>query len=423
MRFPTNCAPHLFGCHPGDGTPGGILTGVAPTLILKYAEAVDCYLSWRWTDQLCDVHTAHISAAATSAVRSVLAEALPEPINGEDQLAALTRALSVGAFATAAATEELLCQLSDLLLPAPLVQALMGCPSRPRLRIQPSGSLASVPWPILRVRPDRRILAEIADIRIGVPSAIAATAAQVNPEPAQALVAVIDPQVPGYRADSVFGSVLGRPRTDDVLSELLAHPALRPTAASYVDVARRKDLDRNWLRAACKDAARLLYVGHVSAAGEESALHLCCRSDDGSHQPLRVADLLGGQGDPWRIPPRVAMIGCGSGTDLRYPEPMGMSLAMVLCGAYLVTATLWTLPTELALADAGDRGQRQPLRELILAVDRAHRQADPVAALTAWQTQRAQRWQHHGHPADSPLLWASLITIERSHASPSVTTL
>ena len=116
---------------------------------------------------------------------------------------------------------------------------------------------------------------------------------------------------------------------------------------------------------------------------------------------LRAADIIA---DPdLRFPARVALLGCGSGTDLRYPEPMGLSIAAVLKGARLVTSSMWTLPTDAAI-------EGEPLRRLTLAVDDAHEAADPVAALTAWQAERGDAWFAEGAPADSPLLWAATMT-------------
>ncbi len=171
---------------------------------------------------------------------------------------------------------------------------------------------------------------------------------------------------------------------------------------------RRTDLDRDWLSGALrKGARRLLYVGHVSGApveggqSEDGTLHLCC--GDGTagladpvrtHRPLSAKDLLLGtlplraDGEPggriWPAPPRVALIGCESGGDLRFAESFGLATAMIHNGAELVTATRWALPTSFAFHQLADLPESvRPLTGAIIAVDTAHEHSDPVGRLAA----------------------------------------
>ena len=65
---------------------------------------------------------------------------------------------------------------------------------------------------------------------------------------------------------------------------------------------------------------------------------------------------------------------------------------MILGGAQLVTATLWSLPTTAAYrrftaADA------DPMSEVIVAVDRAHEDADAGCAVIRWQREQMRRWR------------------------------
>ncbi len=64
---------------------------------------------------------------------------------------------------------------------------------------------------------------------------------------------------------------------------------------------------------------------------------------------------------------------CASGGDYQFDEATGLVAAMILGGAQLVTATLWSLPTAAGyrqFAPAAD--DSDPMAEAIIAVDRAH---------------------------------------------------
>jgi hypothetical protein len=104
---------------------------------------------------------------------------------------------------------------------------------------------------------------------------------------------------------------------------------------------RRTDAGRGWLAGLLDQApSRLLYVGHATAAdgdvghADRAALHL---ADD---RPLTASDLMSAK---LPFPPRVALLACASGGDYQFDEATGLVAAMILCGAQLVTATLWSL--------------------------------------------------------------------------------
>lgn len=257
---------------------------------------------------------------------------------------------------------------------------------------------------------------------------------------ADTVVLVLDPRVPGFRADSALGSVLGPPGSDPELLSLvrsrLDAGAVAPSVATPAEAFRRTDLDRDWLSAVLRRGARrLMYVGHVSGApveggqSEDGTLHLCC--DHGTvglaepvrtHRPLSAKDLLLGtlplraDGEPgarsWPAPPRVALIGCESGGDLRFAESFGLATAMIHNGAELVTATRWVLPTSFAFHRlAGLPESVRPLSEAIIAVDTAHEDRDPVERLGRWQREQLDQWRAGGRIEHSPLLWAAMTCI------------
>lgn len=374
---------------------------VTPTLALSYAEAESCWTTWQWQDRP-GPEAARLHPNVLTAVPEALGSALPDAGEGESVTDALARSRS-GPFGDPDATAQFVDSLADGLIPGPVVLELLSREQRdgrrPRLQIWPSPSLAQVPWPMLRVRLNadgsrRAQLSSIADVCLGVPRDAVADA--LDPAEGEGVVAILDPRVPGHATASSLGSVLGQTGPDDLLAGLIEQHG-----------SRRRDQDRQWLRDQLPGTDRFLFLGHVSAAGVDlatgaaSSMHLCCVDDDGRHAPLSAADIL--SDDRLRFPRRVALLGCGSGTDLRYPEPMGLALACVLKGARLVTSTIWTLPTDASI-------EGQPLRRLVRAVDEAHGQADPVAAMNAWQTERGYAWLTSGEPADSPLLWASAAT-------------
>ncbi|MFE7401578.1 hypothetical protein ACFU9V_34400, partial [Streptomyces sp. NPDC057557] len=257
---------------------------------------------------------------------------------------------------------------------------------------------------------------------------------------ADTVVLVLDPRVPGFRADSSLGSVLGPPGSDPELLSFvrsrLDTGAVVPSVATPAEAFRRSDLDRDWLSGVLrKGARRLMYVGHVSGApveggqSEDGTLHLCCGpGTDGlaepirTHRPLSAKDLLLGtlplraDGEPgariWPAPPRVALIGCESGGDLRFAESFGLATAMIHNGAELVTATRWVLPTSFAFHRlAGLAESVRPLSEAIIAVDAAHEHRDPVHRLGRWQREQLDHWRAGGRIEHSPLLWAAMTCI------------
>jgi hypothetical protein len=111
------------------------------------------------------------------------------------------------------------------------------------------------------------------------------------------------------------------------------------------------------------------------------------------------------------MPPRVALLACGSGGDYQFDEATGLVAAMILGGAQLVTATLWSLPTTAAYRQfAAPTGEpADPMTEVVIAVDRAHGAADAGCGVNQWQRAQMRRWRD-GDVTASPLYWGALVT-------------
>jgi hypothetical protein len=111
-------------------------------------------------------------------------------------------------------------------------------------------------------------------------------------------------------------------------------------------------------------------------------------------------------------PPRVALLACASGGDYRFDEATGLVAAMILCGAQLVTATLWSLPTSAGYRQFVPNSLEasvDPMADAIIAVDRAHEESDAGSAVNRWQREQMRRWRD-GDTTASPLYWAALVT-------------
>ncbi len=436
------------------------------TLVLRFADlGVATYGSLRIVGRPDQTVTWVVEEPILLAAIEELQGALPDPDGTETLSDALNRALTTGPFASPDRELTLAYILGVLLIPAPAWQLLTDCVSDPRplLYISPSARLARIPWGLLAVPlagPSREELVaaraeaittkgtraaripwqladigtlteghrlmELADVAMAVPPNIAhaprASVSWSERESAAALL-VLDPRVPGQRPDSALGSVLGRPSAQGRLSQhfdqVMAERAVLPDADSAVELFRRSDADRGWLASQLqRNPGRLLYVGHASAAdrahgyADRAAIHLACTSalpgaaePVGDHRPLLAADLMSAQ---LPMPPRVALLACGSGGDYQFDEATGLVAAMVLCGAQLVTATLWSLPTTAGYRRFAGRLE-DPMADVVVAVDEAHEQDDAIVALNRWQRSQMRRWRD-GDTSASPLYWAALVT-------------
>lgn len=416
------------------------------TLVLRFADlGVATYASLRVVGQPWRTVTWVIEEPILLAAVQEIVGATPDPHNGETRPQAIERAVTSGGFADPGRELALAYILGVLLISGPGWQLLADSQDG-TLFVAPSARLASVPWCLL-ARPtsgptpaellqaraeaittsgtsaatipwqladlaehtDGRRLIEFVDVLSAVPANVTnATRPQRNWDDSAPSLLILDPRVPGQRPDSELGSVLGRP---DPASALVRH-------FGAVEHFRRADADRTWLARRLEEApGRLMYVGHASAADGEvgvadrAALHLCCAatipgkaSPVGPHRPLTAADI---REMALPIPPRVALLACGSGADYRFDEATGLAAAMVLGGAQLVTATLWALPTTAGFRRFGP--DADPMAELVIAVDTAHVEADAGRAVNRWQRAQLSRWRA-GDLTASPLYWSALVS-------------
>ncbi|MGR3867784.1 hypothetical protein ACUXZZ_04255 [Streptomyces graminifolii] len=415
-----------------------------PVVQVRLADAGDLFMTWTWAGGARGFGTGQGPGAEVDQAVRELADALPGAGDGAE---GMRRAFDTGALTERGRERRLARALAEALWPEQLTAQLRQVAERagrPLVRIQPSPRVAQVPWELLAVDADTDVrLIDLADVVTTAPASLRPrTPAAPRPQGADAgpVVLVLDPRIPGFRADSALGSVLGPPGSDPQLSSLVrARLDAGPVVPSVTDPAeafRRTDLDRDWLSDVLRRGARrLLYVGHVSGApveggqSEDGTLHLCCGAGATglaeplrTHRPLSAKDLLLGSlplradGEPgariWPAPPRVALIGCESGGELRFAESFGLATAMLHNGAELVTATRWVLPTSFAFHRLAQLSPSvSPLTEAIVAVDTAHEHEDPVRSLGGWQREQLDRWRAEGRIEHAPLLWAAMTSI------------
>jgi hypothetical protein len=437
------------------------------TLVLRFADVgIATYASLRVVGQPSRTVTWVVAEPILLAALQDLADALPDPRESESPRDAIERALTHGSFATPATELNLAYILAALLIAPSGWQLLMECMAAPRavLFVAPSARLARVPWgllaiptsghsteDLLRAAADARTpsgpvparipwqpsdisshtegyrLMELVDVLMALPPNIVhspRTPACWNSQRDGPPVLVLDPRVPGQRPDSALGSVLGKPSADTSLArhfaQLMERRPVLPDVETAVELFRRTDADRRWLgKLLARAPSRLLFVGHATAAegdrghADSAALHLACRAAVpgdadaiGDHRPLTASDLMALQ---LPMPPRVALLACASGGDYRFDEATGLVAAIMLGGAQLVTATLWSLPTTAGYRKFASVAHGDPMADAIIAVDCAHEAAEAGCAVNRWQREQMRRWRD-GDVSASPLYWAALVS-------------
>ncbi|HET9889964.1 MAG TPA: CHAT domain-containing protein [Mycobacterium sp.] len=447
------------------------------TLVLRYADlGIATYASLQIVGQPSRTVTWVLEEPLLLAALQELTAALPEPHGAESRRDAVERALATGPFAKPDTELTVAYILGVLLIGAAGWQLLAECMTSPRavLFVSPSARLARVPWGLLAIPKSGPSKEELVRARQDAITASGRTAAQIPWQLAEineltdghrlielvdVLMAVppnivhspreatrwearrdgpplliLDPRVPGQRPDSALGSVLGRPSPHTPVArhflDVMERRPVLPHADTVVELFRRQDADRAWLAdLLAQSPCRLLYVGHASSADDQldhgtradrAALHLADTAAIpgdanviGDHRPLTASDLMSLQ---LPMPPRVALLACGSGGDYRFDEATGLVAAIILNGAQLVTATLWSLPTTAAyrkfagMSDAAGTEPVDPMADLVAAVDTAHDATDEAGcAVNRWQREKMRRWRD-GDVSASPLYWAALAT-------------
>jgi hypothetical protein len=387
------------------------------TLVLRFADlGIATYASLRVVGNPSRTVTWVLDNTELGSALEQLAQALPDPIGDETRRDALERAITKGAFASPATELAIARELGTHLIAPDAWKLLVDFVSSPRavLFVSPSARLARIPWGLIAMPSDDgyRVM-ELVDVLLATPPNIVHSQrkpAGWNSRRERSPLLVLDPRVPGQRPDSPLGSVLGRPSPDTRLARHFAALTQRrkalPDVAATVDLFRRTDFDRARLaRLLAQTPSRLLYVGHASAAdgdvghADRAALHLA------EERPLTAADVMS---SVLPMPPRVALIACASGGDYQFDEASGLVAAMILGGAELVTATLWSLPTAAGYRQFAS-GEADPMAEAIIAVDRAHEEDDAGCAVNRWQREHMRRWRD-GDLTASPLYWAALVS-------------
>lgn len=394
---------------------------VTETLVMRFADVgIATYASLRVVGEPQRSVTWVLEEPHLQAVEAALNPALPDPVGAESVAQAIERSVTTGAFASAESELELARLLGSHLIGVDGWNLLADSVSAPRpvLFVTPSPRLGRVPWGQLAMPgPDGFRLMEMADVLMAVPPNIVhaprrhSSWSERRDRPP---VLLLDPRIPGQRPDSALGSVLGRPSPQTPLSVhfdgLVRDGAVLPAVTDAVELFRRADTDRTWLAEVCaQDPARLLYVGHASAAdgdaghADRAALHLA------EDKPLTAGEMIAAR---LPIPPRVALLACASGGDYRFDEAVGLVAAMILSGAQLVTATLWSLPTTAGYRQfslAPSDSAVDPMADTVAGVDVAHREDEAGIAVNRWQRAQMRRWRA-GDTTANPLYWAALVT-------------
>lgn len=385
------------------------------TLVLRFADVgVATYAALRVVGDPSRTVTWVVEQPDLVAAEQRLAEALPDPVGTENRRDALDRAITRGAFASPATEFDLARALGARLIAQAGWQLLVEHVASPRatLFVSPSARLARTPWGLLASPGDDGTrLMELAEVMMAVPPNIVnspRTPVDWNDSGDKPVLLVLDPRVPGQRPDAALGSVLGRPSPDTVLArhfaDLAARCAVLPDVTGAVELFRRTDADRGWLAGQlARHPGRMVYVGHATAAdgdaghADRAALHLA------EERPLTAGELMTAR---LPFPPRVALLACASGGDYQFDEASGLVAAMILGGAQLVTATLWSLPTTAGYRQFAE-SDADPMSETIVAVDCAHEADEAGRAVNRWQRQRMRDWRG-GDLTASPLYWAAL---------------
>jgi hypothetical protein len=393
--------------------------------------------TWQWDDGSAPRYDV-IEAQNVVRARAALVNALPDPIRGVDEPGrnsevsklvgkldpsaarerrfdsyAVVRCLT-GAMADVDAEHALSKTLTEAFLPDRLAEELKQRCTLGKLglfRVLSPPSAYAVPWELLVIG-DARLI-DLADVvHVAPPLGRDGTDHRPRQWTNSPPLRVVDP------ADR--------------------HPVLAPFTADKIKHAQmygwgtseiRQRYTPQRLSADLTDAAcsRLLWVGHVSSTdGTPGSVALeMSRPSDQQDQPTRLSAAMlftdvgdtraADSGRAWPAPSRVALIACRSGSDMSHVEPFGLVVAFLQAGAELVTATKWTLPTDLAIAGVMALGGRRrftpgagPFNAAAHAVDRIQCDADPIRALGDWQRGRLKDWRSTGDLSDSPIIWAAL---------------
>lgn len=419
-------------------------------VLLRMTDTSSTYLYWRWLDDPDNPQFIVLAKDTVEEIETLISSALIDGMDGETPEQAVQRAVLTGPFSTPQKEREWSTALSSLVLPAALATQILERADEGQsivLRVLPSPRLSRVPWEILLLPDGSRVL-ENAVVRLDAPAVVNSKRGNLPTPWAEAqgghTMYLLEPHVENA---GDFKWVIGVPAADkihEVLNQGVHREIDRSLFGQLLRGEEHGRASRFGLTSGEKPS-RLVYYGHASSQPHEpgsAAIHL----SDGPetygvgealgtfHRPFTALDLLSGTKDLysldpamtyphekgmdgceiWPMPPRVAIIACESGADHRALETFGMVMAMLNAGAELVTTTRWTLATDRAIRDV-DASQRFTTTSLMLLVDKAHQEDDPVAEIREWQLEQLKHWQAGDGLHHTPLIWAALTT----HVAPT----
>lgn len=419
---PLTPPPRLDLFVPGDSE----LARLAPQLLAtdhvvlaQVAEAVAGEEWWWWGswvagDQLYWSLTGHdgtidagaIAMASLEPVLTRLLAALPTPLDGEAG-GNVARAQS-GALAQPGTARQLTGELGNLLIPSTLRQlALTGAGSgQPvSLVVAPAPALGRVPFGLLGLGKADLQLVHGAVIRLGASAALLEHARHRQPGQFNGhVLGVIDPCGREVAEPSRKKATLNL-LDDDHLGEMgvtgWAWLQNRPVLSRYGHLAELGTVTNLARQATISELSRALrttgagvlaYIGHVSNASDDAPANAGLVLDDDS---LYARDLLYDDKGRWPMPPRVALLGCGSG-GAQAPEWLGLAPASIWAGAQIVAATAWDLIDEPATWN---------LAEEVVSI--LHGSPDPAAEWRKRFINHLADWQSDRN-APYPLSWAAI---------------
>lgn len=333
------------------------------------------WLSWRWSDSReFGVHRVEGLDEALAAFHAAL------PRGDAGQVADLRLD---GPLAREKDELKLMTRLAECLLPKALRGQLLDA-GRVDVRIMPSPATARIPWGLLPVG-DKRLI-ESSDVSwIGpiLPRDVAPLPETAPAGASYQALYVIDPLSHGANPLGLQG---------------LTFPGMTTAA-----VRTRRFTPEQLAEELEQDRSRLFLLGHV----QQRAHH------DGETSFAMTGGNLGAATvlrEKMHVPPRVAIVACGSGVDLVDPEPLGLATAFLIQGADTVLGTLWPLPTDTGLAQANPSGEGA-FEELAVAIDEALMAEDPVATLCEYQRERLKAWRKEPTLRNSPLVWGAAMAM------------
>ena len=383
------------------------------------------WITWRWSDGADPVGVARVRRVTRETAR--LKRALP---------AGAHRLGFDGELADPHGEQELMRALTEVLLPAELraqIAAVVRTGERLHIRVAPTPRAAAVPWGLLFLDADRRLL-DVADVSWIGPLLPRDLASPIAGQEADHLTDAGTEGFPmvGGSAPGTVGAVPASNVADKAVHtghtcigheplyvidpvQPLGHVLRAADCAKLADrasgrVSSGAKFNADAFSAALRNGvSRLVLVGHTH--GRKGASTTGFLFSDGTRVlPLPLtAERLIAEPEHWPMPTRVAVVACASGSDMADHEPFGLSAALLHNGADTVHATLWVLPTDQAFRGAGvtDSG----LLPLALALDDAQQADDPVAAVCAWQRAQLDRWRADPSLATSPLIWGAAMTM------------